>query len=248
MKTAVSAASPPLKGEGQGGVGHTLSTPAPTLALSGGGCADDASGAAAREIVPGLRYYPGYLTAAAQSALVENLRGILAEAPLFAPTMPRTGKPFSVRMTNCGPLGWVSDRAGYRYQPEHPVTGKRWPAMPAIVLAAWNELCAGAPPPEACLVNWYDRSARMGLHQDRDEDARDAPILSLSLGDTALFRYGGLSRRDPTRSFRLSSGDALVIGGAARMIFHGVDRIEPGASDLLPNGGRINLTVRRVNA
>lgn len=200
------------------------------------------------EIVPGLRHYPSYLDEATQHDLLEELRAAVQQAPLFTPEMPRTGKPFSVRMTNLGPLGWVSDRAGgYRYQATHPATGAPWPPMPAIVRATWDALFAGASEPEACLLNWYEISARMGLHQDCDEEAFDAPILSLSLGDTGLFRYGGLSRRDPTRSFRLASGDALVIGGPARLIFHGVDRVEPGTSDLLPNGGRINLTVRRVH-
>ena len=204
--------------------------------------------AAFTEIAPGLRHYPGYLDNAAQVTLLASLRAIIAAAPLFTPTMPRTGKPFSVRMTNCGPLGWVSDRdSGYRYQPTHPMTGLPWPQMPAIVHAAWTALCGDAPPPEACLVNWYEPAARMGLHQDRDEAALDVPILSLSLGDTGVFRYGGVSRRDPTRSFRLMSGDALVIGGPARLIFHGVDRIEARTSSLLPNSGRVNLTVRRVS-
>ena len=201
------------------------------------------------EIVPGLRHYPGYLDDAAQRMLLASLREIIATAPLFTPAMPRTGKPFSVRMTNCGPLGWVSDRdGGYRYQALHPTTGSPWPQMPAIVRDAWIALCENAPTPEACLVNWYGPTARMGLHQDRDETALDVPILSLSLGDSGVFRHGGLSRRDPTRSFRLMSGDALVIGGPARLIFHGVDRVEGGTSDLLPNSGRINLTVRRVNS
>ena len=201
------------------------------------------------EIVPGLRLIPGYLDHDAQRALLSDMRHALEDAPLFTPTMPRTGTPFSVRMTNCGPLGWVSDKAGgYRYQATHPETGRRWPEMPAIVRAAWDALCDWPQPPEACLVNWYAAGARMALHQDRDEPARDAPILSLSLGDRCLFRYGGLSRRDPTRSFKLASGDALVIGGPARMIFHGVDRIEANTSPLLPNGGRLNLTVRRVTA
>ncbi len=199
------------------------------------------------EIIPGLMHFPGYFDADAQRTLLDDLRAVLLNAPLFTPTMPRTGKPFSVRMTNCGPLGWVSDRdGGYRYQATHPDTGAPWPEMPKIVADAWAALCEGAPVPEACLVNWYEDAARMGLHQDRDEAAVDVPILSLSLGDTCLFRYGGLSRRDSTKSFRLMSGDALVIGGPARMIFHGVDRVEAGTSILLSKGGRINLTVRRV--
>jgi alkylated DNA repair protein (DNA oxidative demethylase) len=161
--------------------------------------------------------------------------------------MPKTGIPFSVRMTNCGPLGWVSDEAGYRYQPHHPATGKPWPAMPAIVRRAWEELADYPLPPEACLINVYAPTARMGLHQDRDERDFAAPVVSLSLGQTCLFRVGGTARRDPTRSFRLASGDALVLGGETRLAFHGVDKIIRDTSTLLPDGSRINLTLRRVN-
>lgn len=162
--------------------------------------------------------------------------------------MPRTGKPFTVRMTNFGPLGWVSDKdGGYRYQPAHPVTGRPWPAIPETLLRAWEEIGGYARPPEACLLNWYAPGARMGLHQDRDEDDLEAPVVSLSLGDTALFRIGGVKRSDPTRSFRLASGDAMALAGAARLAFHGVDRILSGTSSLLPQGGRINLTLRRVS-
>jgi alkylated DNA repair protein (DNA oxidative demethylase) len=160
--------------------------------------------------------------------------------------MPRTGKPFSVRMTNCGPLGWVSDIEGYRYQPIHPETGKPWPAIPDQVLRAWEELSDYPHPPDACLINFYEPTARMGLHQDKDEEEFAAPVVSLSLGDTALFRYGGLERRDPTKSIRLRSGDAIVFGGPARLIYHGIDRLSAGSSDLLPQGGRLNLTLRKV--
>jgi alkylated DNA repair protein (DNA oxidative demethylase) len=161
--------------------------------------------------------------------------------------MPKSGQPFSVRMTNCGPLGWVSDEAGYRYQPTHPGTGAPWPAMPAPVLKAWQDLAGYPHPPEACLINVYAPTARMGLHQDRDEHDFAAPVVSLSLGQTCLFRVGGTARSDPTRSFRLSSGDALVLAGEARLAFHGVDRIIRDTSTLLPDGSRINLTLRRVN-
>ena len=167
-------------------------------------------------------------------------------APLFTPRMPRTGKPFSVRMTNSGPLGWVSDVEGYRYQPNHPETGRRWPPLPSLARAAWAELAPDCPPPEACLVNVYGPAARMGLHQDRDEADLSAPVVSLSLGDDALFRIGGSTRNAPTRSFRLRSGDAMSLGGPARLAFHGVDRIIGGSSTLLAEGGRINLTLRRV--
>jgi len=161
--------------------------------------------------------------------------------------MPKSGQPFSVRMTNCGPLGWVSDMSGYRYQPQHPVTGAPWPPMPPAVLAAWRELADYPHPPEACLINVYAPDARMGLHQDHDEQDFAAPVVSLSLGESCLFRVGGTRRSDPTRSFRLASGDAVVLGGPTRLAFHGVDRIIRGTSTLLPDGGRINLTLRRVN-
>ena len=197
-------------------------------------------------VAPGLAYFPGYLDRTAQAALRDAIRAVLVEAPLYRARMPRTGKPLSVRMSNCGPLGWIADESGYRYQPGHPETGRPWPPIPAALLAAWAELAPGAPPPEACLVNLYGATARMALHQDRDEADFAAPIVSLSLGDAALFRIGGATRGGPTRSFRLASGDALTLAGPARLAFHGVDRIYAGSSTLLPEGGRINLTLRRV--
>jgi alkylated DNA repair protein (DNA oxidative demethylase) len=161
--------------------------------------------------------------------------------------MPRSGKAFSVKMTNCGCLGWVSDRdGGYRYQATHPLTGNAWPAIPLSVLNIWRALASYALPPEACLVNFYDFSARMGLHQDRDEDDLAAPVVSVSLGDSCCFRYGGLHRGDPAKKLELGSGDIVVMGGAARLMFHGVDKIFACSSSLLPGGGRINLTLRRV--
>jgi alkylated DNA repair protein (DNA oxidative demethylase) len=198
------------------------------------------------EAAPGVAYWPAYLDRAAQERLRDAVLEKLVEAPLYRARMPKTGKPLSVRMSNLGPLGWVSDEAGYRYQPDHPETGRPWPAMPAILLDVWRELAPGAPPPEACLVNHYDADARMGLHQDRDENNLAAPVVSLSLGDPAVFRLGGLTRTAPTRALRLESGDALTFGGPARLVFHGVDRIVAGASTLLSGGGRINLTLRRV--
>lgn len=195
---------------------------------------------------PGLRHHPGRLDAAAQGALLAEIRAATAEAPLYRPAMPGTGRPFSVRMTNCGSLGWVADKAGYRYQPIHPETGRPWPAIPAMLLDLWRELADHPHAPQACLVNFYEPTARMGLHQDKDEDDLAAPVLSVSLGDEALFRFGGTTRGGPTRSLRLSSGDVLVLGGASRLVFHGVDRIYPGTSTLLKGEGRINLTLRRV--
>jgi alkylated DNA repair protein (DNA oxidative demethylase) len=196
----------------------------------------------------GLILLPGRLDRAAQRALVRDVRDIIALAPLFQPRMPRTGAPLSVQMTNCGPLGWVSDQAGgYRYQAAHPETGRPWPPMPPLLLALWREIGGYPHPPEACLINIYGATAKMGLHVDADEAAVNAPVVSISLGDTALFRLGGPKRGDPTRSFRLSSGDVMALTGPARGFFHGVDRIYPGTSTVLEEGGRINLTLRRVN-
>jgi alkylated DNA repair protein (DNA oxidative demethylase) len=199
------------------------------------------------ELPPGVRHIASYLTPAAQAALVEEIRAVVAEAPLYTPAMPRTGKPLSVRMTNCGPLGWVTDRdGGYRYQPTHPTTGRPWPAIPPRLTAIWEALSAYPHPPEACLVNFYAPAARMGLHQDRDEEEFAAPVLSISLGDACLFRVGDTRRGGRTVSIRLESGDLVVLGGAGRLCYHGVDRIYPGTSDLLKQPGRINLTLRRV--
>lgn len=195
----------------------------------------------------GFRHLPAYLDVSAQRALVEDIRDLVQAAPLFTPEMPRTGKPMSVRMTNCGALGWVTDRErGYRYQSTHPATGRPWPPIPHRLLAIWRAVSGAGIDPEACLVNFYDDTARMGLHQDRDEQDLSAPVVSVSLGDTCLFRIGGTSRNDPTQSFRLNSGDVVVLGGESRLSFHGVDRIYPGTSPLLKSGGRINLTLRRV--
>ena len=196
----------------------------------------------------GLRLYPSYLDRKSQVELLTALRQVLDRAPLYNPRMPKSGRPFSVRMSNCGPLGWVSDESGYRYQRTHPETGQLWPPMPATLLALWNKLASYAHVPEACLINYYGPAAKMGMHQDRDEAVFDAPVVSISLGDACLFRVGGTKRKDPARSLRLNSGDVLVLGGTARLVFHGVDRVYSGTSTLLPEGGRINLTVRRVTA
>lgn len=203
-------------------------------------------GIPALEVEKGVRLWPQYLSDALQKRLVAEIREASVASPLFQPVMPRTGRPFSVRMTNFGPLGWVADRSGYRYQPHHPETGDPWPPIPAPLLEVWRDLSGYSHDPEACLINYYGDGARMGLHQDADEAALDAPVLSLSLGDDALFRLGGSARRDPTRSFRLASGDVMSLAGPARLAFHGIDRIYPGTSSLLKNGGRLNITLRRV--
>jgi alkylated DNA repair protein (DNA oxidative demethylase) len=194
----------------------------------------------------GVRHIPGHLDRDEQQGLLEDIRAVVVQARLYRPEMPRSGKPFSVRMTNCGELGWVADKAGYRYQDQHPVTGAPWPPIPQRLLKLWDDLTGYPRPPQACLVNFYDTGARMGLHQDRDENDFSAPVLSISLGDACLFRIGGTERRQPTRSFRLESGDVVILGGESRLAFHGVDRIYPMTSTLLRDGGRINLTLRRV--
>lgn len=195
----------------------------------------------------GVRHFPACLSPEEQRALLDDIRGVVQRAPLFTPRMPRTGKPMSVRMTNCGSLGWVTDKdRGYRYQATHPVTGAAWPPIPDRLTELWREYSDHPHPPEACLVNFYDETAKMGLHQDRDEETFDAPVLSISLGDACLFRIGEIERKGRTVPLRLESGDVLVLGGASRLRHHGVDRIYPGTSMLLKKEGRINLTLRRV--
>lgn len=194
-----------------------------------------------------MHYYPQRLDLRAQRALLGEIREIIARAPLYTPTMPRSGKPMSVRMTNAGPLGWVTDKErGYRYQATHPETGEPWPAIPQMLVDVWEAVADYPHKPEACLINYYEGAAKMGLHQDRDEEDFTAPVLSVSLGDTGIFRVGGKTRKDPTQKFELKSGDVFVLDGEDRLSFHGIDRILPGTSDLLEEGGRFNLTLRRV--
>ncbi|MBS0297510.1 MAG: alpha-ketoglutarate-dependent dioxygenase AlkB [Proteobacteria bacterium] len=192
----------------------------------------------------GFRFFPQALDPDAQAALTAEVLTLVEAAPFFNPVTPG-GKPFSVRMTNLGPLGWVSDRSGYRYQPTHPVTGRPWPAIPAVLLSLWRELGGCETPPDACLVNLYRDGAKMGLHQDRDEADFAFPVVSVSLGDPAVFRIGPAGG-GPTTSLRLNSGDVCVLSGPARLARHGVDRVLAGGSRLIPGGGRLNLTLRRA--
>ena len=197
-------------------------------------------------MIKGFRLLPEYFSPADQKRLLDEVLARIEQAPLFQPVMPRSGKPMSVTMTNLGPLGWVSDQRGYRYDPHHPVTGAAWPAIPERLLDLWRAVSGYERDPEACLVNRYRSTSRLGLHVDADESAKFAPVVSVSLGDRALFRLGGVERSDKTSSLRLASGDVVVLGGASRRAYHGVDRIYPGTSQLVPGGGRINLTLRRV--
>lgn len=193
----------------------------------------------------GFRLLPGRLSPQAQADLLAQVLARVEEAPLVHQVTPG-GKPMSVAMTSLGSLGWTTDAAGYRYEPRHPVTGQAWPDIPQVLLDLWAELADPEVPPDACLINFYNAEAKMGLHQDRDEADLTFPVLSVSLGDTAVFRIGGVKRSDPTRSVKLASGDVCLLAGEARLFHHGVDRILAGSSRLLPSGGRINLTLRRA--
>lgn len=194
--------------------------------------------------VRGVDVFAGFLTGVEQAQMVEDVRSIIKAAPLFRP-QTRFGKEMSVRMTSAGAFGWISDRRGYRYAPSHP-SGGQWPPIPQSILDVWRAIVDVARLPECCLVNFYDDSARMGLHQDRDEADFDMPVVSISLGDDARFRIGGVERGGKTESIWLRSGDVVVMAGTARKVFHGIDRIAPGTSTLLAKGGRINLTLRVV--
>jgi alkylated DNA repair protein (DNA oxidative demethylase) len=190
---------------------------------------------------------PGWLSPAQQRALLAEIRAALAAAPLMRFTMPRTGKAFSVPMSNFGRLGWVSDKdGGYRYQTQHPETGRPWPPIPDLLSEIWNEVSDYPAPPEACLVNYYTTGAKLGSHRDADEEEANAPVISVSLGDHATYHLGGPRRGDARRRIVLQSGDVFALGGAARDYYHGIDRIHPGTSHLLEEGGRFCLTLRRV--
>lgn len=195
----------------------------------------------------GWRHLRGWLTPVRQRALLAELRAALADAPLTRFTMPRSGKAFPVPMSNLGRLGWVSDKdGGYRYQATHPETGRPWPPIPELLGAIWNEVSCYRGEPEACLVNYYAAGTKLGSHRDADEEETQAPVISVSLGDDATYHLGGLRRADPRRRLILRSGDVFVLGGAARDFYHGIDRIHAGTSDLLAEGGRFCLTLRRV--
>ena len=193
----------------------------------------------------GFTLVPGRLDAAAQAALVEAVLATAEAAPFHHQTTPG-GRTMSVATSGLGPLSWISDAAGYRYEALNPRTGRPWPPIPALLRDLWTELADAEVPADACLVNLYRDGAKMGLHRDEDEADFGFPVLSVSLGDTAIFRLGGLARKDPTRSVRLASGDVCLLAGESRLAFHGVDRTIPGSSRLIPGGGRINLPLRRA--
>ncbi len=195
-------------------------------------------------VVGGISVFKGFLSPSDQLRIVGDLRQVAAQAPIFSPKT-KMGKPMSVRLTAAGDFGWFSDHQGYRYVRQHP-SGLDWPEIPTSIMGIWKVMAAQAPDPECCLVNYYGEGARMGLHQDRDEANFDWPVVSVSLGDDALFRVGGAERGGKTASIWLQSGDVAVMGGAARLNYHGIDRIKFGSSQLLKDGGRLNVTLRVV--
>lgn len=192
----------------------------------------------------GFDIHKEFLNKSEQLALVQALRPVLNAAPLYVADTPY-GKPMSVRTTSAGQFGWFSDRSGYRYEPRHP-NGVEWPQIPDLILDVWRQVSGLDRMPECCLVNYYGEGARMGLHQDKDEADFTCPVVSVSLGDDGLFRIGNDVRGGKTESIWLTSGDVVVMGGAARLTYHGVDRTRFKSSKLLPKGGRINLTMRVV--
>jgi alkylated DNA repair protein (DNA oxidative demethylase) len=192
----------------------------------------------------GFEIHKTFLDHAAQQAVLGEIRSVVKKAPFFRPETPG-GKKMSVRMTSAGEYGWLSDADGYRYADQHP-NGMAWPAIPEAVLSIWSTLTGLDRKPECCLINYYASDAKMGMHQDRDEADFRWPVVSVSLGDDALFRIGGQKRGGKTDSLWLQSGDVVVMGGEARLNHHGVDRVRAGSSKLLPKGGRINLTLRVV--
>lgn len=202
-----------------------------------------------RQIPPphGFRHLPLYFSPKEQAALIDCVKTAVKTAPFYQPTMPQTGAPLSVVMTNFGTLGWVTDKTqGYRYQTTHPKTGTPWPPLPDLLVKLWKETADWPDLPEACLVNWYREGSKMGPHIDSDELAVNAPVISISLGDPAMFRIGGPKRSGPTHRIKLMSGDVVIMGGASRQCYHSVSKIYYGQSALVPKGGRINLTMRRV--
>ncbi|WP_422048421.1 alpha-ketoglutarate-dependent dioxygenase AlkB family protein [Shimia sp.] len=194
--------------------------------------------------IGGFELLKSYLNSADQLDLVNDLRSVAQAAPMRSP-VTRWGKPMSVKMTSAGRVGWISDRRGYRYEPQHP-DGMDWPPIPDRILTLWKDITGLTRQPDCCLINYYGEGARMGLHQDKDEVDFSYPVLTISLGDDGLFRMGGTERGGKTQSVWLTSGDVVVMGGEARLAYHGVDRIRFGSSSLLPDGGRINVTLRVV--
>jgi len=193
----------------------------------------------------GVLIVQGFLGPSRQVEVIEEIRDIAKRAPLFSPSTRRGGK-MSVAMTSAGKYGWFSDVRGYRYEPRHPAGGP-WPPIPAALLDIWHALIDARRDPDCCLINHYAEGARMGMHRDNDEADFGWPVVSVSLGDDGLFRVGNPTRGGKTGSVWLKSGDVAILAGPARRVYHGVDRIRFRSSQLLRQGGRINLTMRVVD-
>ena len=190
----------------------------------------------------GVGIWKGRLSGAEQQKILSDLRGLAKSAP-FQQYQTGRGHKMSVRMSAAGDVGWVSDSRGYRYEPTQK-SGAAWPEIPGTILSVWRAVSGARRDPDSCLVNFYGEGARMGMHQDRDEADPSWPVVSISLGDEALFRVGQTVRGGKTQSIWLKSGDVAVLAGEARLAFHGIDRIKFGTSQLLSGGGRINITLR----
>ncbi|MCA1325455.1 DNA oxidative demethylase AlkB [Herbaspirillum sp. alder98] len=199
-------------------------------------------------IVDGAQLLQAFIAPDQAQLLMHAIENVLAQSPLRQMVTPG-GFKMSVSMSNCGELGWVTDRRGYRYQAEDPLSSQPWPPMPPLfaTLAARAAQAAGFDDfaPDACLINRYAPGARMSLHQDRDEQDMRQPIVSVSLGLPATFLFGGSERRDRPQRLRLESGDVVVWGGPARLLFHGIEPL-PAGVHALTGACRYNLTMRRA--
>lgn len=190
----------------------------------------------------GVGIWKELLSLADQTRILGDLRGLAKDAP-FQRYQTGRGQKMSVRMTAAGDFGWMSDTKGYRYEPAQK-SGAAWPDIPKSILDVWRRVSGVERWPDSCLINFYGEGARMGLHQDRDEANLSWPVVSISLGDDGQFRVGQSTRGGPTQSIWLKSGDVAVLAGDARLAYHGIDRIKFGSSQLLPDHGRINITLR----
>lgn len=204
----------------------------------------DANGPIPDQMLRGVHIFTDFLNEKLQERMVEQIREIAVQAPFYQPMTPG-GRRMGVRMTSAGEFGWFSDGKGYRYVEKHP-NGMDWPKIPSSAMGVWRQITGSPREPQCCLVNYYSEQTKMGMHQDKDEKDFQFPVVSISLGDPALFRIGNLERGGKTQSIWLRSGDVAVLGGEARLLHHGIDRIKFGQSGLLKNGGRLNLTLRVV--
>lgn len=197
----------------------------------------------------GVLFCPKVASFALQQELLAAVRVIAREAPFQHPRT-RGGGMTSAAMTNAGDAGWWSDRSGYRYITRQPESDQPWPLMPKVFRQAVAHIVNGSPwpdfQPDACLINFYEPGAKMGLHQDRDERDFTQPIVTISLGDDADFLVGGLARTDKTAALVVASGDAVIMGPPGRLLFHGIRKIYPGTSPLEDLKGRISLTFRKA--